>query len=209
MRHALAVTPPSSGQAPVKPADYVLAAGCFGLVVAAVVLFFVKGNQYFDPRRPESFAPPVRETRTDDEERVRATIETAAHSAVFTSTRRPSEEVPPEREGPEPRPGVSLLRLCNATSGARVLCLDGAEIFSVDVPPNGSVALEVRSGEYDLMILGKVGEVPAGEAPVVVCPLYRRARLDGQYHVLISEGDLPPGFDCRRGHPADPTRRAP
>lgn len=183
-------------QRPVKLADALLAGGCFVFLVGAVVLFFVKANAFFNPRRPASFAPPVRETRTPDEERVRERLETTAHSAVFTTTRRPSEETPPEREAPEPRPGVSLYTLCNRTSGTRVLYLDGVDIFSVDVPSSGSVTVEVRSGDYDLMVMGKVGETPPGEAPVVVVPIYRRARFEGVYHTVISDVELPPGFRC-------------
>jgi hypothetical protein len=193
---------------PTKPGEMLLGVGCLGVIAALVVLFFVKGNQYFNPRRAESFKPPVRETKTSDEERVRERIETTCHSAAFTSTRRPSEETPPERLAPEPRPGVSVYTLCNDTSGTRVLYLDGVEIFSVEVPSRGSASLEVRSGEYDLMIMGKVGETPPGETPTVVVPTYRRASFSGVHHTLVAESEPPPGFDCRRGH-ADPVRRVP
>ena len=193
---------------PTKPGELLLGVGCLGLVAALVVLFFVKGNQYFNPRRPESFAPPVRETKTDDEERVRATIETTCQSAAFTTTRRPSEETPPERMGPEPRPGVSVYTLCNHTSGTRVLFVDGVDIFSLEVPSRGSVTVEVRSGEYDLMIMGKVGETPPDEAPVVIVPTYRRASLSGVHHTLMVDADPLPGFDCSRGH-QEPVRKLP
>lgn len=191
-----------------RPADFLGAAVFLAVVLALVGAFFYYGNRWSNPTRLESLPPPVRATRTADEQKVRDEIESSTRAAIYTSTRKPSQETTPPRRGPEPRPGVSVFQLCNFTPADLNVYVDGVEILSVEVPSKGSLAIELRSGEYDIVIAKKVGSGPPEDRSTPFCPLYRRAKLEGTHHMLVTLVEPPAGFDCARGH-HEPTRRVP
>lgn len=162
--------PPPPGERPPAPvASKWLAVG----VIGVMALWIAQGAlmRATRPPRPAWLPPPVRAPQGAAEEAFRAEIETGA--ALWTG-RRGSEVPPPAKTGPEPRPGVSALEVCNRTGADLALYLDGVEMLRVPVPAGASVAVEVKSGEYDLIATGAERR-----------PMMERLKLEGVYHALL------------------------
>jgi hypothetical protein len=184
---------PAPGSKPPEKvkAHEVVGLGCCGLV--AIYLAFA-AYRFFVPPRPLWLEPAVRDARDPNEKAVRAEIEKLGY---FGSDVPFSKRVPAKQTGAEPRAGVTLYEVCNFTGKSVDLFFDGVEIFKVNVPPNASVAVELKSGDYDCV------KVAWG-----VYVWYTRTKLAGAYHDhLALEGTAEAKAECRGEHA--PARKVP
>ena len=167
--------------------------GCLCLVL--IGWYVVAGvRHFFCPPRPERLLEPVRAVQNGDEKAVRREIEKLARSAMWEGGTG-KELPPPDRVGKEPRAGVSALNFCNYSGKDVVLYFDGAEIFKLDVKSGASVAIEVKSGTYEYLIVAapRQGDVPTS-------PFYRRCDWRGTYHELLRTAGDEAAVTCSGRH---------
>ena len=97
---------------------------------------------------------------------------------------------------------MSRFDFCNRSGTNLRLYFDGTEIFMVQVPDGDSVAIEFKSGLYDLLIVA-----PKFRDNTVVAPFYQRVKLEGVYHDLFQLHGAGPVKPCPDRH--EPIRRLP
>lgn len=160
----------------------------WGCVCLFLIFFYLYScvNNFFNPPRSERLKDPFRETRTVEEKKVRQIIEECAHAAVWQGNQ--VEEYPLQFMGPEPKLDISMYDFCNKSDRNLKLLFDGAEIFEVQVQAGASIEVELKSGEYELLIVAPGG---LNKDKMMLAPLYRRMSIKGTYHDQLVAGEGP------------------
>lgn len=185
----MASKPPEDEPLSPKPAftgkDAAMGCGCAVIVLLFAIYVITGVNQFFNPPRPTNLPEPVRDTQTDEEKSVRRELEHYAHSA-FWERGDGKKFAAAQLTGPEPRPGVSVLEFYNQSGRNLDLLFDGDEIFKVEVKKDAAAGIEMKSGDYDYLIVA-----PGGQGVgIPLAPLFRRCKLQGKYtEIFVLAGE--------------------
>lgn len=166
------------------------ASSFFEIVWACICLYLIFSrlyswiNKFLNPPRSKRLHNPIRDTRNAREIKIRRRIEECAYVSDWLVNQ--IDKFPMRQMGPEPKLGISIYDFCNMSDGTLILLFDGIEIFEVQVRAGASIEVELKSGEYELLII-ESGEKYKDKR--MLPPLYRRMFIEGTYHDQVIVGD--------------------